>query len=49
MKEVAGEAKTLARSSLRRAEAALAQLRAPAGLDIEKAEARLAEMTRAVA
>ncbi|HMI97214.1 MAG TPA: beta-N-acetylhexosaminidase [Micropepsaceae bacterium] len=49
MKEVASEARTLSRAALRRAEGALAQLRAPAGLDIEKAEARLAEMTRAVA
>jgi beta-N-acetylhexosaminidase len=49
MKDVAREARTLSRAGLRRAEAALAQLRAPAGLDIEKAEARLAEMTRAVA
>ena len=49
MKEVAREAKTLSRAALRRAEDALAQLRYPAGLDIEKAEARFAEMTGAAA
>ena len=49
MKEVAREAKTLSRAALRRAEDALAQLRSPAGLDIEKAEARFAEMTGAAA
>jgi len=49
MKEVAREAKTLSRAALRRAEDALAQLRKPAGLDIEKAEARLAEMIGAAA
>jgi beta-N-acetylhexosaminidase len=49
MKEVAREAKTLSRAALRRAEDALAQLRMPAGLDIEKAEARLAEMIGAAA
>jgi hypothetical protein len=49
MKEVAREAKTLSRAALRRAEDALAQLRMPAGLDIEKAEARFAEMTGAAA
>ena len=49
MKEVAREAKTLSRAALRRAEDALAQLRHPASLDIEKAEARFAEMTGAAA
>jgi beta-N-acetylhexosaminidase len=49
MKEVAREAKTLSGAALLRAEAALAQLRAPSELDIEKAEARLAEMTEALA
>ncbi len=49
MKEVAGETKTLSRAALRRAEDALAQLRYPAGLDIEKAEARFAEMSGAAA
>lgn len=49
MKEVAREAKTLSRAALRRAQDALAQLRTPAGLDIEKAEARFGEMTGAAA
>jgi len=49
MKEVAREAKTLSGAALLHAEAALAQLRAPSELDIEKAEARLSEMTGALA
>jgi beta-N-acetylhexosaminidase len=49
MKQVAREVKTLSGAALLRADAALAQLRLPSELDIEKAEARLAEMTGALA
>jgi beta-N-acetylhexosaminidase len=44
MMEVAREAKELAGPALDRADAALAQLRTPAGLDVQAAEARLREM-----
>ena len=49
MKQVAREAKTLTGPALLRAQAALAQLHAPAEIDIERAEARLSEMTGALA
>ena len=44
MKEIAREARPLAGPARQRAEAALGQLRAPLEFDIERAEARLAEM-----
>lgn len=44
MRDVAREAKELAGESLHRADAALAQLRAPVALDVGAAEARLREM-----
>ena len=45
MKEIAREAKPLAGMALHRAQSALAHLRTPSGLDIERAETRLAAMT----
>ncbi|HXJ02424.1 MAG TPA: glycoside hydrolase family 3 N-terminal domain-containing protein, partial [Micropepsaceae bacterium] len=44
MREVAQEAKPLSGRALQRSEAALAHLRAPLDLDIEKCEVRLTEM-----
>jgi beta-N-acetylhexosaminidase len=49
MKEIAEEAKPLTGRALQRAEAALAHLRAPLELDIERAEARLTEMVETIA
>jgi beta-N-acetylhexosaminidase len=49
MKEVAREVKTLSGAALLRAQAALAHFRTPSELDIERAEARLSEMTGALA
>jgi beta-N-acetylhexosaminidase len=49
MREIAGAAKPLSGPALRRADAALSHLRAPAPLDIERAEARLDELVGAVA
>jgi beta-N-acetylhexosaminidase len=49
MKQVASEAKPLAGASLKRAENALAQLREPAPLDVERAELRLNELLEPVA
>jgi beta-N-acetylhexosaminidase len=47
MKEIAGEVKPLAGMALHRAQSALAHLRTPSELDLERAEARLAAMTGA--
>jgi beta-N-acetylhexosaminidase len=49
MQEIAGQAKPLAGPALRRAEAALAQFRAPSALDYDKAESRLAALMGAAA
>ena len=49
MKEVAREAKPLAGKALHRADAALAHLRAPSVIDIERAEARLAALVGGLA
>ena len=49
MKEIAGEVPPLSRPALRRAEAALSHLRAPAPLDIARAEARLNELAGPIA
>jgi hypothetical protein len=49
MREVASQAKPLAGPALRRAEAALAQLRRPAPFDAEAAEARLGGLLAGVA
>ena len=49
MKEVAREAKPLAGKALHRADAAIAHLRAPSVIDIERAEARLAALVGGLA
>ncbi|MSP93752.1 MAG: beta-N-acetylhexosaminidase [Alphaproteobacteria bacterium] len=49
MREIAGEVPPLSGHALRRAEAALSHLRAPAPLDIPRAEARLMELAGPIA